>query len=69
MAHVDVDQEACISSGNCIDVAPQVFDMDDAGRVLILTPEVAEADVADAQSAAAVCPVRAIILGVSTASA
>jgi ferredoxin len=63
MTEIKVLTDRCISSGNCIDVAPELFDMDDAGIVIALADEVGDDGRADAQQAADVCPVQAILLG------
>ena len=62
MTEIKVLTDRCISSGNCIDVAPELFDMDDAGIVVALADEVGDDGHADAQQAADVCPVQAILL-------
>ena len=62
MAKVGVLTDRCISSGNCVDVASEVFDMDDDGLVIALVDEV-DGEVRDqVEQAAQVCPVQAILL-------
>jgi ferredoxin len=63
MTNIKVLTDRCISSGNCVDVAPELFDMDDAGIVVALADEVGEDGQANAEQAAEVCPVQAILLG------
>jgi ferredoxin len=63
MTAIKVLTDRCISSGNCVDIAPALFDMDDAGIVVALASEVGEDRLADAEQAAEVCPVQAILLG------
>jgi ferredoxin len=63
MSGVKVLTDRCISSGNCVDVAPELFDMDDAGIVVALADQVDEAGLSNAQQAAEMCPVQAILLG------
>jgi ferredoxin len=62
MAKVRVIPELCISSGNCIDVARDVFDMDDDGLVVAHLENV-DGELRDrAEQAANLCPVQAILL-------
>jgi ferredoxin len=63
MTSIKVLTERCISSGNCVDVAPDVFDMDDDGIVVALVDEVDDTSVPAVSQAAEVCPVQAILLG------
>jgi ferredoxin len=52
----------CISSGNCVDVAGEVFDMDDDGLVVAHLEDV-DGELRDrAEQAANLCPVQAILL-------
>ena len=57
---VIVDEDLCIGAGQCVLVAPQVFDQDDRGLVVLLDasppPEQHEA----ARKAAKLCPARAL---------
>jgi ferredoxin len=58
---VAVDQDRCISAGQCVAAAPDVFDQRDEDGVVVLvkaTPDAAEED--DVRQAAAVCPALAI---------
>jgi ferredoxin len=52
----------CIASGNCTLVAPELFGQDDQGVVVARVTRLSAAQLADAQSAAAACPVAAIEL-------
>lgn len=58
---VVVDQDKCVSAGNCVAHAPQVFDQDeDDGSVILLDANPSE-DLAEAvREAAAACPAMAI---------
>jgi ferredoxin len=38
---VTVDREVCIGSGNCVYTAPEVFEQDDEGLVVLVAPGVA----------------------------
>lgn len=60
---VHADRDSCVSSGQCVMTAPDVFDQDeDEGVVIVKTatppPELAK----DVRRAAALCPAMAITL-------
>lgn len=59
---VVVDEDLCIGAGQCVLAAPQVFDQDERGLVILLDatppPELREA----ARKAAKLCPARAIVI-------
>jgi len=58
---VTVDQHKCVSAGNCVAHAPDVFDQDeDDGSVILLASEPAEDRAAAVREAAAACPAGAI---------
>ncbi|MFF8916405.1 ferredoxin [Streptomyces sp. NPDC015032] len=59
---VEVDQPKCVASGQCVLLAPDVFDQDDDGIVELLTdtPDPTHHD--DVRESAAVCPAAAIRL-------
>lgn len=58
---VTVDQNKCVSSGNCVLNDPEVFDQDeDAGIVILLDPEPSPEHAAAVHAAALACPGRAI---------
>jgi ferredoxin len=58
---VTVDQDKCISSGQCVLNAGEVFDQrDDDGVVLLLTDNPPAEQAANARKAAAACPALAI---------
>ena len=50
----------CISSGNCVMTAPNYFDQDDDGIVVVLRADAPDADVILVREAADRCPVGAI---------
>ena len=62
---VAVDQDLCVSAGQCVAAAPEVFDQRDEDGVVVLVkavPDAAEED--DVRQAAAACPALAIkVLG------
>ncbi|HEX4061337.1 MAG TPA: ferredoxin [Streptosporangiaceae bacterium] len=67
---IEVMPERCIGSGNCVDVAPRYFDQSDLdGVVEVLESDVATADEPAVAEAADICPVAAILLGVSSPAA
>lgn len=55
--------ERCVSTGQCVLAAPDVFDQDDdQGLVVVLAPEPAAAHQESARQAVEACPTRAIEL-------
>ena len=62
MIKVVVDRELCQDHGQCVFAAPQVFELDEEGTLVVLQDEVGE-DLRDAvEEAADVCPVQAITI-------
>ncbi|AUA08729.1 ferredoxin [Streptomyces sp. SID8361] len=60
---VHVDEAKCCGAGQCVLIAPEVFDQrDEDGIVVLLAPEPAEDQRSDVREAAAVCPAAAITL-------
>jgi ferredoxin len=59
---VHVDEDLCIGAGQCVLVAPDVFDQDDKGLVILLdaTPPAHLHEAA--RKAAKLCPARAITI-------
>ncbi|MFM9608430.1 MULTISPECIES: ferredoxin [Streptomyces] len=63
MVRIAVDRSLCCGAGNCVLVAPGVFDQDeDDGVVVLLTETPAPSDETRAREAAAMCPASAITL-------
>ncbi|GAA1903712.1 ferredoxin [Streptomyces durmitorensis] len=59
MLKVTVDLDVCQDHGQCVFAAPDVFTLDDNGRLAyVASPD--EALRADAEDAADVCPLQAI---------
>jgi ferredoxin len=56
------DRETCIGSGNCVQLAPRVFDQDEDGRVALVPGGDPDAAAADVELAVAGCPVGALWL-------
>ncbi|WP_328878076.1 ferredoxin [Streptomyces sp. NBC_00299] len=60
---VNVDQGRCCGAGQCVLIAPEVFDQrDEDGIVTLVEPSPAEGLQAAAREAAAVCPASAITI-------
>ena len=58
---VVVDQEKCVGAGQCVLLAPDVFDQRDEDGVVVLLQENPPAELhADVRQAAQVCPALAI---------
>lgn len=57
---VSVKEDRCCGSGNCVLIAPAVFDQDDEGVVLVLDAQPPVEQHAAVTEAESVCPVRAI---------
>lgn len=59
---VEVDQPKCVASGQCVLLAPEVFDQDDDGIVKVLNDSPGPDDHNGVRESAAVCPAAAIRL-------
>jgi ferredoxin len=57
---IRTDVEACVGSGQCVVIAPRVFDVDDDGKVVVRKESPRREDSADVRSAAFACPAFAI---------
>jgi ferredoxin len=55
---IEVDRALCIGSGDCVDTAPDVFQLDSEDKAVVVDPDGAPVDVV--VEAAANCPVSAI---------
>ncbi len=55
---IEVDRGLCIGSGDCVDTAPDVFQLDDEDKAVVVDPDGASVD--DVVQAASNCPVSAI---------
>lgn len=60
---VVVDFNVCQDHGQCVFAAPEVFEIDEAGRLVVLVEEPDETLRASVEDAADVCPVQAITIG------
>jgi ferredoxin len=57
---ITVDRALCIGSGDCVDTAPDVFQLDDEDKAVVVDPDGAPAD--DVIEGARNCPVSAIFV-------
>ena len=57
---ITVDRALCIGSGDCVDTAPDVFQLDDEDKAIVVDPDAASVD--DVIAAAGNCPVGAIFV-------
>jgi ferredoxin len=55
---IEVDRALCIGSGDCVDTAPDVFQLDHEDKAVVVDPDGAPTDVV--VEAAGNCPVSAI---------
>ena len=62
MIRVVVDRELCQDHGQCVFAAPQVFELDEEGKLVVLQDEVDESLRPNVEEAADVCPTQAITL-------
>ena len=57
---IKVDRALCIGSGDCVDTAPNVFQLDDEDKAVVIDPD--GASVGEVVEAAGNCPVSAIFV-------
>jgi ferredoxin len=57
---IEVDRGLCIGSGDCVDTAPDVFELDEEDKARVIDPDGAPYDVV--VEAAGNCPVTAIFI-------
>jgi ferredoxin len=57
---IRVDRALCIGSGDCVDTAPDVFQLDEEDKAVVVDPDGAAVD--DVIVAAGNCPVSAIFV-------
>jgi ferredoxin len=60
MVEIKVDRALCIGSGDCVDTVPDVFQLDDEDKAVVVDPNGAPLD--DILTAAGNCPVTAIFV-------
>lgn len=59
---VHVLADRCVGSGQCLMLAPEVFDLGDDGTAIVLREQVDAAQAEDVASAAHLCTAQAIVL-------
>lgn len=57
---IEVDRGLCIGSGDCVDTAPDVFELDEEDKARVIDPDGAPTDIVI--EAAQNCPVTAIFI-------
>lgn len=57
---IDVDRALCIGSGDCVDTAPDVFQLDHEDKAVVVDPDGAAQDLV--LEAAGNCPVTAVFV-------
>ncbi len=62
MPVLKADFGACQGYANCVDAAPEVYDIDDDGVVVLLKKEITEAERPRIEEAARSCPVSALTI-------
>jgi ferredoxin len=62
MIKVIVDRDVCQNHGQCVFAAPQVFELDEEGELVVLDEEPDESLREAVEEAADVCPVQAITI-------
>lgn len=59
---LSVDRKLCLASGLCTGLAPEVFELDDAGLLVLLDEHPGEEFAADVEEAVRSCPFNALKL-------
>jgi ferredoxin len=62
MSQVQVDRDRCVGSGVCESLAPDVFEVDDDGLLIVHREEPAADDLDGVRDAVQACPARALAL-------
>ncbi|GHH56833.1 ferredoxin [Streptomyces candidus] len=62
---ISVDTDRCVGAGQCVLSAPDVFDQDDLGIVMVLAEPADEPAREAARQAGVICPSQAITVGES----
>ena len=62
MSRIEVDRERCVGSGACEALAPDVFEVDDDGVLVVHRSEPAYDELGDVRDAVQACPTRALSL-------
>lgn len=59
---IEVEERLCIAAGRCVAVAPELFDVDEDGFVVLLEESPSESQREAAHLASVLCPAKAIRL-------
>lgn len=59
---ISIDNEKCIGIGSCVTLAPDLFEIADSGKAIVLIPEPGDELHDLARSAEAGCPTDAIVI-------
>ena len=59
---VRIDTSLCAGHGRCYEIAPSIFEDDEAGYGTVIAAEIAEADIPLARQAQMASPEQAIVL-------
>jgi ferredoxin len=62
MTRVAVDRDLCVGSGACEALAPDVFEVDDDGVLVVHREEPAAEELPSVREAVQACPIRALAL-------
>ena len=62
LMRIDASEYRCVGAGQCVRTAPEVFDQDDDGVVVVRTPEPVPEQRALVREAVYLCPASAISL-------
>ncbi|MGW2523496.1 ferredoxin [Streptomyces sp. NPDC001617] len=62
MPLLKADLAACQGYANCVIAAPDTYDLDDDGVVILLKSEIADEDLSRVREAARSCPVSALTI-------
>lgn len=57
-----INRDACIGCELCVAICPQVFEMDDEQKAIVIVDTIAKEDESQAEQAAASCPTMAITI-------
>jgi ferredoxin len=62
MSRIAVDRDRCVGSGACEALAPDVFEVDDDGVLVVHREEPADEELSDVRDAVQACPTRSLSL-------
>ena len=62
MSRIAVDRDRCVGSGACEALAPDVFEVDDDGVLVVHRQEPADEELSDVRDAVQACPTRSLSL-------